>query len=560
MYSVTYTAPQTTILRSQFPEAKHAKFILSGCGDGIVFESNISGPFGAKVSAFVSNIYLYTGNLQINVGQVAGNASDVRINSYGNLPHERIIVAGGSGTQSGSVSSDINGNTYQDGGYLSYFGNPINDDTQFYAYNLLSYSGLYSEGLSSLFLFFSNKDGESGTYDEFQGMPFFGGGRGGDGYSGSLIPGLGGGGGGGATDDPELPGGAGGIGGSIGPNFIDGENGGTFFNANTLVTCFGGTGGLGGGDILSGGMGGSYYDINLPGKGGDGWCGGGGAGTGGQDVNGYATGGSGMNGGGSSFVVTAYQTDTTTNPFTTSEITFERGNYQTMGYVTIIWYLIDITSPEVWNTYVGNLFAFNYKLTKDIIFNNNFGGNITLQANCIFNGQRNTIYLKNVNNFTGLFNLKNADNTTLIKDLTLYCFNTNLLDNNSFFSEGLINGNCIIDNCKIILKNTTMGNNCGGFTTQGSQNITINNSFIRGRITGTNSGGIAGNNIANLNINNCRVIGVVSNDSGRLVGNNSTINNINDTYSVGYGPNNLVLNNTIINNSENIYFANIRIL
>jgi hypothetical protein len=105
-----------------------------------------------------------------------------------------------------------------------------------------------------------------------------------------------------------------------------------------------------------------------------------------------------------------------------------------------------------------------------------------------------------------------------------------------------------------------MGNNCGGFIGSSANYININNSFITGTINGINSGSLAGNNIANLNITNCYSIGAISNNSGRIAGNNNTINKISDTYSVGYRPNNLVLNNTIINNSRNIYFANIAIL
>jgi hypothetical protein len=549
-YTVTYTN-STTIIRSQFPEgADQAMIIAYSSGGG---STNL---FGSKVSVLLSNLNNYTGNLQINVGNTATKSSDVRINNFGNLCHERIIVAGAA-SNLGTVLTG--GNTTGCGGYISYNGTAITNNTTFSAQGLLSFSGLFSPGFDLGAPTVYSYNGQPGSND---GSSI--GGRGGHGRSGAFGGGAGGGGGGGGAGSGDFGGeggtpGSGGSGGNNGSNGANGTNGAMGLVSDGTVLNLGGPGGNAGLGVLLGGLGGLAGNTTF--KGGDGWCGGGGGGAQGtitsspEQVGGC--------GGGSSFVMTSYTiTGSITNTITTSSITFERGTEQTSGNVTIIWYInefVDIYSTAIWNSYVGNTSSLSYNLMNDIIFNNNFGGNLYLKENSVFDGRENTIYIKNVNNLTGLFNIINGDSNTRIRDLTLYCYNCSLADYNSFLIEGGISsrtGNCIINNCKIILKNTTIGNACSGFVSGCSGNIQINNSYITGFLQSNGSGAIIGTKVSNVFIYNSYSVGEMPyNNTGRICGNINTIDVIRDTYSVGLGISPLFLSNSSVQNNRNTYIA-----
>jgi hypothetical protein len=220
---------------------------------------------------------------------------------------------------------------------------------------------------------------------------------------------------------------------------------------------------------------------------------------------------------------------------------------------------INISSIVDWNNYVGNTVSKDVNLLNDIVFDSNFAGNLILKNNNTFDGFDNTIYLTNINNFTGLFNLNETNMNTTIKNLTIYATNVILDDYCGYLcegsSDGSISSNGTFDNIKLIIKNSVMGNNCGGLVGSFGRDIQITNSFVTGEIDGLNSGGFVGNNCSNVNIYNCYIIGNVNNQAGSLVGNNSTINNINDSYFVGREASQLILSGSTIVNSDNVYSA-----
>jgi hypothetical protein len=220
---------------------------------------------------------------------------------------------------------------------------------------------------------------------------------------------------------------------------------------------------------------------------------------------------------------------------------------------------INISSIVDWNNYVGNAVSKNVTLLNDLVFDSNFGGNLILKNNNTFDGFENTIYLTNLNNFKGLFNLNETNMNTNIKNLTIYAANVILNDNCGYLCEGSSDGSILsngtFDNIKLIVKNSVMGNNCGGLVGSFGRNIKITNSFIRGEIDGLNSGGFVGNNCSNATISSSYMIGTVNNQAASLVGNNSTINNINDSYFVGREASQLILSGSTIVNSDNVYSA-----
>ena len=139
----------------------------------------------------------------------------------------------------------------------------------------------------------------------------------------------------------------------------------------------------------------------------------------------------------------------------------------------------EITSITDWNNLVGNLTSQSYSLMNDLIFNNSFGGNIYLKAGKEFNGKNNTIFLNNLSNFNGLFNLHSGDINTTIKNLRVVASNVELTTNNGFFSQGSSDGsvtaNGNVFSSKLVFKNSTMNDGCGGFIGASSQNIIIGN-------------------------------------------------------------------------------------
>jgi hypothetical protein len=218
-----------------------------------------------------------------------------------------------------------------------------------------------------------------------------------------------------------------------------------------------------------------------------------------------------------------------------------------------------ISNIADWTSYVGDNTARDYILSNDIYFNSFFPGNLFIKNNSIFDGKNNSIYLKNINNFSGLFNLNG-----IIKNMKVFIKNVTLNDFNGFLAEGSGDNSKIysgtIENVFIILKDTIMGNNCGGLIGSCGNNVTIKLSYVNGVINGFNSGGLVGNNCSNINIYNSYVIGKTNNNVGCLIGNNNLIDTVKNTYHAGISTNNLILSGSIINKRTNLYRANIRVL
>jgi hypothetical protein len=198
---------------------------------------------------------------------------------------------------------------------------------------------------------------------------------------------------------------------------------------------------------------------------------------------------------------------------------------------------------------------------NDLIFNNSFGGNLYLKDGKYFDGRNNTIFLNNLSTFSGLFNLHFGNIDTNIKNLRVVASNVTLTDNNGFLSQGSLNGsitgNGNLFSSKLVFKNTTMGNNCGGFIGASSRNIIIGNSYVNGSVTGINSGGLIGNNCSNATITSAYVIGRIDSNSGGLVGNNSTIRSITNSFCAGLNTS-ITLSGTTITSQDNVYTANLK--
>jgi len=295
---------------------------------------------------------------------------------------------------------------------------------------------------------------------------------------------------------------------------------------NYFLENYGGpTGGSRGGGINKNGFGGARPVPQL--FGGSGFCGGG-AGAGGS-------------GGGSSF--SKYKAT-----FTSAN------NSNQSGYITINWiYKTYINSILDWNNCIGNQYG-SYILEDNLVFENSFPGYIFLNFDSYFDGNGKSIILKNIQNFSGLFDLSQSNQETIIRNLKVKLSNSNLQDNNGFLGNG-INSNGLIENCFIYLDNNILGNNCGGLVTSANQ-LTVNNCMVKGIIQGIDSGGLVGSNCANVTINNSRVVGnVIDLTAGGLVGNNTTINDFQNSFFVRpYNNNNgLIASNVTINNSYNIY-------
>jgi hypothetical protein len=490
-----------------------------------------SGGSGAKLNTIIPRKNILYPNLYLSVSSVLSGSSFIAYgstNSYNNL----LAIAGaggGAGVDNTIIrnSSDY-GRLGGNGGFISLNGEYITN------INGLNYgnSGYLSAGY-----------GGDGGFD-ISGNPISGnnisGGNGSQTYSQlQIINGI-----------PTIfnysgSGGGGGYGGGGGGGSIAGIVRG---NGGALGASGQSSSGLGGNGIINNGIGGS---LHAPG--GSGFCGGGG---GGYSLSSPIGGGGG---GGSSFSF--------------FPATFESANNSNIatGSITIefIYYTL-INSIADWNSFV-NTNDLEYNLTGDIIFDANFIGNLLIGSGKLFDGYNNTIYLNNINNFNGLFNLNSGDITTTIKNLKIIISNVSLNDNKGYLVEGSQNGsitaNGTIENIKIVCENNNMGNNCGGLVGASAQNIIIKNSFISskisgnisGNISGINSGGFIGNNCSNVSIYNSYVRGNLTATTGGLVGNNSTITNIKDSYFIGNSNNNgITLSGSTILNKNNVYAVDLQ--
>jgi hypothetical protein len=375
--------------------------------------------------------------------------------------------------------------------------------------------GGYGDGWGGL----PESDGTDSAGGVGTGGGFNGGGGGGGGYGGG--------------------GGGGGTGGAGGSNGADGSNG----SYNGF-----GNGGEGGKGVVNGGTGGNGGTGNdggrTGGRGGDGFCGGGGGGGGL-----YNAGGGG--GGGSSFSF-----------FQATFIPTENRNVS-IGSITIefIESLSDnIYTVAQWNTFSTSRSIKNYNLLSDLYFDSNFAGNLLISSGKLFDGYNNTIYLNNISNFNGLFDLNTGNIDTNIINLKIIISNVSLNDNKGYLIEGSNDGsitsNGTIENVKLICYNNNMGDNCGGLVGASAKDIIIKNSYVSGNINGINSGGFVGNNCSNVSIYNSYITGSLANIAGCFVGNNSNISNIKDSYFIGDNNNGITLSGTTIFNKNNVYGVN----
>jgi hypothetical protein len=480
------------------------------------------GGHGARVNTIIprSSINSYS-DLYLSISSSLSQASFLAIgttNTFTNL-----IAVSGAGGQAGGPRNGYAGGLGGNGGYFRPQGNLISGISGF----TVGSSGYVSGGQHGGY-------GDGWAPEDptpFNGSATSGGVGQGGGYNG-------GGGGGGGYGGGGAGGGNAGSGGSNGANGNNGSNNG-YGNGGTggLGVASGGTGGSGG--VKSGG--------GTGGRGGNGFSGGGGGGSG--HIN---SGGGG--GGGSSFSF--------------FEATFESANNRNTatGAITIQFVLqtdfeVNINNTSDWQSYISSSTNNNYYLYSDLIFNNSFAGNLYLRAGKLFDGRNNTIFLNNLSTFSGLFNLHSGNVDTFISNLRVVASNVSLTDNNGFYSQGSSNGsitaNGNIYSCKVIFKNSVMGNNCGGFIGASSKNIIIGNSYVNGTIYGINSGGLIGNNSSNAIIRRSYVIGNIQSSSGGLVGNNSTITYITDSYCAGFNTS-ITLSGTTITSQDNVYTANLK--
>ena len=215
---------------------------------------------------------------------------------------------------------------------------------------------------------------------------------------------------------------------------------------------------------------------------------------------------------------------------------------------------INIGNTTLWATYVGNTTSQNYILTSSLTFNNTISGNLQLQSGRIFDGQNNKIYLTDINNFNGLFNLNSGNTTTTIQNLKIICSNVTISNNKGIVVDGSIDrsivSNGILSNVEVFFRNGSFGSNCGGLVGASARNITLQTcSFdtgLNGSINPTNGGGLIGGNSgnitgvtnSNIDIYNSWVRGTIGTTSGGLVGNTSNIRLIQDSYHLGTASNN----------------------